>query len=73
MDNDVLGSVMRVVRGVEVNEETLSVDIIKDVCCNGPGHYLGVDKTLEVMQSEYIYPEFSDRNSPNEWNEKGRP
>jgi trimethylamine--corrinoid protein Co-methyltransferase len=73
LDNDVLGSVMRVVRGVEVNEETLSVDIIKDVCCNGPGHYLGADKTLEVMQSEYIYPEFSDRNSPNEWNEKGRP
>ncbi|MGB1011732.1 MAG: trimethylamine methyltransferase family protein [Thiolinea sp.] len=73
MDNDVLGSVMRVVRGVEVNDETLSVDIIKDVCCNGPGHYLGADKTLEVMQSEYIYPEFSDRNSPNEWNENGRP
>ena len=73
MDNDVLGSVMRVVRGVEVNEETLSVDIIKDVCCNGPGHYLGAGKTLEVMQSEYIYPEFSDRNSPNEWNENGRP
>lgn len=73
MDNDMLGSVMRVVRGVEVNEDTLSVDIIKDVCCNGPGHYLGADRTLEVMQSEYIYPEFSDRNSPNEWNENGRP
>ena len=73
MDNDVLGAVMRVVRGVEVNDETLSIDTIKDVCCNGPGHYLGADKTLEVMQSEYIYPKFSDRNSPNEWNENGRP
>lgn len=73
LDNDVLGSVMRVVRGVEVNEETLSVDIIKDVCCHGPGHYLGAGKTLEVMQSEYIYPTLSDRHSPNEWTENGRP
>lgn len=73
MDNDMLGSVMRVVRGIEVNEDTLSFDVIKDVCCNGPGHYLGADKTLAVMQSEYIYPQFSDRNSPNEWNEAGRP
>lgn len=73
MDNDLLGSVLRVVRGIEVNEETLSVATLKDVCCNGPGHYLGSDQTLSVMQSEYIYPEFSDRNSPNEWNEAGRP
>ena len=25
------------------------------------------------MQSEYIYPENSDRTSPKEWNENGRP
>ncbi|MEZ5451021.1 MAG: trimethylamine methyltransferase family protein, partial [Thiolinea sp.] len=73
LDNDVLGSVLRVVRGIEVNEATLSVDIIKEVCCNGPGHYLGAARTLEVMQSEYIYPKFSDRDSPNEWTERGRP
>ncbi|MEZ5534800.1 MAG: trimethylamine methyltransferase family protein [Thiolinea sp.] len=73
LDNDILGSVMRAVRGLEVSEETLSVDIIRDVCCNGPGHYLGAGKTLEVMQSEYIYPAFSDRLSPNAWAENGKP
>ena len=25
------------------------------------------------MQSEYIYPENSDRTSPKEWNENGKP
>ena len=25
------------------------------------------------MQSEYIYPDFSDRTSPNVWEEQGRP
>jgi trimethylamine--corrinoid protein Co-methyltransferase len=25
------------------------------------------------MQSEYIYPDFSDRSSPNEWKENNRP
>jgi len=73
LDNDTLGSVLRVVRGIEVNEETLSVDILKDVCTNGPGHYLGAEQTMNVMQSEYVYPEFSDRKSPNEWEEAGRP
>ena len=28
---------------------------------------------LEVMQSEYIYPDFSDRMSPNVWEEAGKP
>ena len=25
------------------------------------------------MQSEYIYPELSDRDSPNDWKDKGKP
>ena len=37
------------------------------------GHYLGADQTLEVMQTEYIYPDFADRLSPNQWEEQGKP
>ena len=25
------------------------------------------------MQSEYVYPDFSDRNSPTVWEEQGKP
>ena len=73
MDNDVLGAVARITRGIEVNEQTLGFDVIKDVCLGNKGHYLGAGQTLEVMQTEYIYPELGDRLSPNEWNEQGKP
>ena len=73
LDNDVLGAALRITRGVEVNPESLGFENLKDVCLSGVGHYLGSDKTLEVMQSEYLYPDFSDRASPNVWEETGKP
>src|SRR5688572_6527350 len=73
IDNDMLGAINRNVRGIEVNEDTLSVDVIRDVCLEGPGHYLGHDQTLTLMQREYVYPALGNRMSPKEWNEAGRP
>jgi len=73
LDNDVLGAAMRMTRSIEVNEETLSFDTIKQVCMGGEGHYLGSAQTLKVMQSEYIYPDFSDRDSPLAWADNGKP
>jgi trimethylamine--corrinoid protein Co-methyltransferase len=72
MDNDILGATLRAVRGIEVDENTLSFENIKDVCLSGEGHYLGSDKTLAVMQSEYIYPDFGDRMSPTVWADGGK-
>jgi trimethylamine---corrinoid protein Co-methyltransferase len=68
-----LGSINRNVRGIEVNDETLSVEVIRQVCIEGPGHYLGHDQTLTLMQREYIYPLLGNRMSPKEWNEAGKP
>ena len=31
------------------------------------------EQTLNVMQSEYIYPDLSDRDSPNDWADMGKP
>ena len=73
LDNDVLGAVGRVTRGIEVNSDTLSFGEIEQICNSGEGHYLGSGSTLQVMQSEYIYPDFSDRNSPTVWEEQGKP
>ncbi len=73
IDNDVLGSALRITRGIEVNEATLSFEVLKDVCLDQKGHYLGAEQTLEVMQTEYIYPEYGDRLSPNLWEEQGKP
>lgn len=72
IDNDMLGNVARVLRGVEVNEDTLSFDVIRDVV-RGPGHFLGHPQTLALMESEYLYPRISDRRSQGEWEEAGGP
>ena len=71
IDNDTLGACMRVVRGIDVTDESLSVEVIRQVCTEGPGHFLGSDQTLNLMQREYVYPEVGDRTSPKEWKELG--
>jgi trimethylamine--corrinoid protein Co-methyltransferase len=73
IDNDMLGHCQRCVRGIEVTDAALSIDTIAEVCLNGPGHYLGNEQTLRLMQTEYFYPAVGDRFSPKEWNEKGKP
>ncbi len=73
LGNDMLGQVQRCVRGIDVNDDTVGIDVMKAVCMGGPGHYLGQDQTLRLMQTEYIYPDIADRSSPKEWQEKGRP
>lgn len=73
IDNDMLGAINRTVRGIEVNDETLSLDSMRDVCIDGPSHFLGHGQTLDLMQKEYIYPEVGDRTSPKEWAEQDKP
>ncbi|CUH81796.1 trimethylamine:corrinoid methyltransferase [Tritonibacter multivorans] len=72
LGNDMLGQVQRCVRGIEVNDETLSVKEIADVCLSGTGHYLGTEQTLARMQKDFVYPTLGSRSSPKEWEEKGK-
>jgi len=73
LGDDMLGQCQRCVRGVEVTEDSVSLAVIRQVCLEGPGHYLGSDQTLGLMQTEYVYPSLGDRSSPKEWAERGRP
>ena len=73
LGDDLIGQALRCVRGIEVTEDTVSVDVIRATCLEGPGHYLGSDQTLALMQTEYIYPALGDRTSPKEWEELGKP
>jgi trimethylamine--corrinoid protein Co-methyltransferase len=73
LGDDILGQVMRCVRGIDVTEDSTSIEAMKEVCLGGPGHYLGSDQTLALMQTEYIYPVLGNRMSPKEWNEAGNP
>ena len=71
--DDLLGQVLRTVRGIEVTEDAVSLDTMRSVCLGGPGHYLGSGQTLALMQTEYVYPATADRMSPGQWTEAGRP
>ena len=72
IDNDMLGMIMRVVRGIEVNEETLSYRAIKDAV-EGEGHFLRDPQTLSLMKTEYLYPSLADRSTQEEWQNEGSP
>ena len=73
IDNDMLGQCLRCVRGIEVSEESIGINVMRDVCIDGPGHYLGHSQTIGLMQTEYVYPAIGDRSSPKEWEELGKP
>lgn len=70
IDDDINGAIMRMVRGIEVTDETLSVDLIDQVC-RGEGHYLGTQQSLELMNTEYYYPHTADRQRRDNWAEQG--
>ncbi len=73
LGDDIIGQVLRTVRGIDVTEDSTSIEAMKAVCLDGPGHYLGSEQTLALMQTEYIYPTLGNRMSPKEWNEADRP
>jgi len=70
LDNDLLGAILRTVKGVEVSEDALSFDVIRDVVM-GEGHYLGHPQTFARMKTDYLYPEIADRRSISEWEDAG--
>ncbi len=70
LDDEMLGAVHRVLRGVEVTEETLGFDAICDVVL-GEGHFLGADQTYAAMERDYLYPGLADRDAPRAWEEAG--
>lgn len=72
IDADMCGAILRSVRGVEVDPSYLDLAVIEDVV-SGEGHYLGSPQTLELMRSEYVYPDLGDRQSVAEWVSAGEP
>jgi len=76
IDDDINGAIMRMVRGIEVNDETLSVEVIDEVCRGRgdeppAGHFLGTTQSLKLMHSEYYYPHSADRRRRRDWEEDG--
>ena len=59
VDNEILGMCQRVLRGIEVNDETLAVELMIE---KGPGQdYFAEEHTIEHMRSEFFMPHLANR------------
>ncbi|HWQ75472.1 MAG TPA: trimethylamine methyltransferase family protein [Syntrophomonas sp.] len=68
-DDEIIGMIRRIGRGVAVNEETLAFDVIKEV---GPqGQFLTHTHTFKNFKKEFYSPVLSDRNNPTQWEADG--
>ncbi len=70
VDDEMLSHVYRMIRGIEVSEETLAFESMKNVI-TGEGHFIGESQTLEAMERDYYYPRLGDRQEPSTWAEQG--
>ncbi len=69
IDNDIVGSCLRTLRGIEINPDTLAFDVIARV---GPGGNYLVDKhTVLYMRTESYSPRASDRQQYQRWFDSG--
>ncbi len=71
IDDDVAGWIGRFLEGVEVNDETLAIDLIEKV---GPipGQYLNTEHTRKWWRKEQFIPKVADREPYPGWLKKGK-
>jgi trimethylamine--corrinoid protein Co-methyltransferase len=72
IDDEIIGMCCKVLRGIEVDEEHLALEVIDSV---GPGsNFMMTDHTLKHMHTEYFGGNgVSDRKSRTKWEKGGAP
>jgi trimethylamine--corrinoid protein Co-methyltransferase len=70
VDDEMLSHVYRVIRGIEVDDDTLGFEAIREAI-TGEGHFLGAAHTMAAMERDHFYPRLADREDPRTWAERG--
>jgi len=69
IDNEILGMVLRGVKGIEVNDRTLALEVIERV---GPGgNFVSEAHTVKNMRREHYIPTLSERQDREDWEAEG--
>jgi trimethylamine--corrinoid protein Co-methyltransferase len=69
LDGEIIESIFRVLRGVDVRELTLAKDVIHSV---GPGgHFLKARHTMQFLQAEHFLPLLASRQTRERWEQGG--
>ena len=72
LDNELVGSMMRLKKGFSADAEHLAIDIIANVM-DGTRNFLGQKHTLKHLKGgEMALTKLAERNSWDTWEEKGR-
>ena len=69
IDDEINGMVMRAVRGMECNEDSLALDVIKNV--GSTRNFFDQSHTVKHLRTEFFFPKLSDRLPREEWLQKG--
>jgi len=69
IDDEIIGRCFRVLRGIEVNDDTLAIDLIDEV--GAGGDFLGEAHTLDYMRTEFAEATISDRTLREYWEAAG--
>lgn len=65
IDNEILGAALHIAKGIEVNDETLAVDVIREV---GPGgNFLGHEHTIRNFRKVSWFPKLTNRRKWDDW------
>jgi len=69
IDDEICGMVKRIRKGLDINPDSLALDIISQV---GPGgHFLDQEHTLINFRKEFYRPNLSNRVTFDEWKNNG--
>ncbi len=71
MDDDISGMLGRFLEGVNVNEETLAIELIKQVG-SGPDFYLDKEHTRKWWRNEQFIPIVAEMSTLPEWLARGK-
>jgi len=69
MDNEFAAMIKRSIRGIEVTDELMAVDLIKQVGIGG--NFLGQKHTMEHIVGEQVQADMIDRRMRGGWEKKG--
>jgi trimethylamine--corrinoid protein Co-methyltransferase len=71
MQNEIIEYVERVMRGIEVDDNTLAVDVIKEVAPRPGANYLAEPHTAANLRAEHWFPRLLDRQFFDAWRDGG--
>ena len=69
LDDEICGAALRLARGIEVNDESLALDLIKKVGFSG--NYITAKETSRLFRKEFFIPTMFSREPYETWEKEG--